>query len=107
MRQPADVQRVLEALKAEDMNERVERLRGRLLGILPETRRFECRLEGGKLITGKVDRSVLNINAFKGSLENKSACLEFRVVTLRSNERFLLTGGEASDAETEGHAERV
>jgi len=93
LREPADVQRVLEALKAEDMGEREESLPGRLLGILPETRRFECRLDDGRLLTGKIDRSLTDIGAFKQGLESHAALLQFRIVTVRRNERFILMGG--------------
>jgi hypothetical protein len=95
LRESSDVQRVLDALKDEDMGEREERIEGVLLGILPESRRFECRLDDGRLLTGKVDRVVADIGELKTHWENKPASLQFRIVSVRANERFILTGATA------------
>lgn len=86
-----EVQRVLDALKAEDIAERTEEQIGVLLGILPESRRFECRIADGQVISGKVDRALPDIASFKASWENKEALLSFRVVSVRANQRFVLT----------------
>jgi hypothetical protein len=96
LRELIDVQRVLEALRAEDICEREDKRVGKLLGILPETRRFECRFEDGKVVTGKVDRTVPDIGDFKTAWENKRAFLHFRIVSVRMNERFILTGATAT-----------
>ncbi|NEX18798.1 hypothetical protein G3480_00415 [Thiorhodococcus mannitoliphagus] len=89
-----DVQRVLDALKDEDISEREEQLRGVVLGILPESRRFECRLADGVLIAGKVDRALSSISSFKARWENKEALLSFRVISVRTNRRFVLKAAE-------------
>jgi hypothetical protein len=62
------------------------------MGILPESRRFECRLDEGQLISGWVDRDLEYIGAFKTNWENKKARLTFRVVSVRTNQRFMLVG---------------
>ncbi len=111
----AEVQRVLDALRAEDITERTEELNGNaapripktstpediterteelngvLLGILPESRGFECQVADGRVISGKVDRALPDIASFKTTWENKEALLSFRVVSVRANQRFILT----------------
>lgn len=87
----AEVQRVLDALRDEDIAERAEEQNGVLLGILPESRRFECRIADGRVISGKVDRALPDIADFKVTWENKEALLSFRVVSVRANQRFILT----------------
>ena len=87
----AEVQRVLVALRDEDIAERAEEQNGVLLGILPESRRFECRIADGRVILGKVDRALPDIADFKVTWENKDALLSFRVVSVRANQRFILT----------------
>jgi hypothetical protein len=62
-----DVQRVLDALRDEDISEDTEQHVGMLLGILPESRRFECRLSDGRLISGRVDRAVPDMSDFKAT----------------------------------------
>ncbi|EGV19197.1 hypothetical protein [Thiocapsa marina] len=85
-----EVEHVLDALKDEDIAERTEEHSGVLMGILPESRRFECRLDEGQLITGRVDRDLENLGAFEANWENKKARLTFRVVSVRTNQRFIL-----------------
>ena len=87
----AEVQRVLDALNDEDIAERTEEQTGVLLGILPESRRFECRVADGRVISGKVDRALPDIASFKATWENKQALLSLRVVSVRANQRFILT----------------
>jgi hypothetical protein len=87
----AEVQRVLDALRDEDIAERTDEQNGVLLGILPESRRFECRITDGRVIAGKVDRALPDIARFKATWENKEALLSFRVVSVRTNQRFILT----------------
>lgn len=91
LNEPADVQRVLNALKKEDIREQTEEQVGVLLGILPDSRLFECRLTDRRLISGKIDRGVRDIRAFKTTWENNEALLTFRVVSVRENQRFILT----------------
>lgn len=85
-----EVEHVLDALKDEDIDEHSEEHSGILRGILPESRRFECRLDEGQLISGWVDRDLEDIGAFKTNWENKKARLTFRVVSVRTNRRFIL-----------------
>jgi hypothetical protein len=85
-----EVEHVLDALKDEDIAEWTEEHSGVLMGILPESRRFECRLDEGQLISGWVDRDLEDIGAFKANWENKKARLTFRVVSVRTNQRFIL-----------------
>ncbi len=88
----ADVKRVIDALRDEDIGERSETLEGRLLGILPESRAFECRLPDGRLIRGKVDRALQDIAQFKKRWESVDAKLTFRVISVRAKERHVLAG---------------
>lgn len=89
------VQRVLEALREEDISERTEDREGVLLGVLPESRRFECRLSNGALVTGKVDRSVADITTLQSRWERRTAVFRFRIVSVRGNEAVVLV--EASE----------
>jgi hypothetical protein len=91
-----DVARVMDALKDEDIREQPETMRGRVLGILPESRAVECRLADGRVIRGKVDRSVEDIVEFKRSWENVDAGLAFRVISIRAKERFVLVSASAA-----------
>lgn len=90
MNRGVEVEHVLDALNDEDIAERNEEHSGVLMGILPESRRFECRLDEGQLISGWVDRDLEDIGAFKTNWENKKARLTFRVVSVRTNQRFIL-----------------
>jgi hypothetical protein len=95
LKEGGEVQRVLDALKTEDIAERTEEQNGVLLGILPESRRFECRVADGRVVSGKVDRALPDIAGFKATWENKEALLSFRVVSVRKNQRFILTSADA------------
>ncbi len=91
----SDVKRVIDALRDEDIGERTEALEGRLLGILPESRVFECRLPDGRIVRGKVDRAVEDIARFKSRWESVDAKLTFRVISVRAKERHVLVGAAA------------
>ncbi|WP_296811331.1 hypothetical protein [Thiocapsa sp.] len=80
-----EVEHVLNALKDEDIAEQAEEHSGILMGIFPEPRRFE-----GQLISGCVDLDLEDIGAFKTNWEYKKARLTFRVVSMRTNQRFIL-----------------
>lgn len=86
----ADVAKVMDTLKDEDISERPETFPGQILGILPESRAFECRLDDGRLLRGKVDRSIEDILAFKRQWELIEASLRFRVIAVRKKERYVL-----------------
>ena len=92
----AKIQRVIEALADADISETDEMHYGTLLGVLPESRRFEARLSG-KVVSGKVDRSVTDIPAFKQRWENQTALFVFRVVRVRTRSRYILTSVEPAD----------
>lgn len=85
-----DALRVVTALRGEDIHVDEEEHVGALLGVLPESRQFECRLAGGRVVRGKVDRAVSPIQDFKAAWENKNVTLRFRVVTVRSRARYVL-----------------
>jgi len=102
----AQARRVVESLTDSDISEEEEAHTGTLLGVLPESRRFEARLADGSVVQGKVDRSLSNITAFKQTWENHVATLVFRVVRVRSRSRTILTaatpltdGGSREDVE--------
>lgn len=85
------VRRVVDALVDSDISEQTEQHPGTLLGVLPESRLFEARLPDGKLIQGKIDRTVSDIANFKQTWENRPATLTFRVVRVRTRSRHILT----------------
>jgi hypothetical protein len=87
-----EVGRVMTSLAESDISEDRETLGATLLGVLPESRRFEARLADRKVVQGTIDRAVADIDAFKARWENKEARLEFRVVRVRSRTRYVLTG---------------
>ena len=102
----AQVKRVVESLAESDISEADETHTGTLLGVLPESRRFEARLADGQAVHGKVDRAVPDIATFKQRWENQAASLAFRVVRVRTRSRHILTGAKApTDDGTEGAAE--
>lgn len=102
----AQVKRVVESLAESDISEIDETHTGTLLGVLPESRRFEARLADGQVVQGKVDRAVPDIGTFKLRWENQEASLAFRVVRVRTRSRYILTGAESpTDNGTEGAAE--
>ena len=86
-----DARRVADALQKEDINEREDALAGVLLGVFPEARRFECRLsEGNTVIHGRLDRSVI-VDELKVWIDKK-ARLDFRIIKVRTRERYVLRG---------------
>ena len=100
------VKRVVESLAESDISEENETHTGTLIGLLPESRRFEARLSDGQVVQGKVDRAVPDIGTFKLRWENQEASLAFRVVRVRTRSRYILTGAESpTDNGTEGAAE--
>lgn len=86
------VKRVIESLADSDISEHDEQHTGTIIGVLPTSRRFEAKLEDGSVVHGKVDRSVMDINDFKAKFENQKAKLEFRVIRVRTQSRYILTG---------------
>jgi hypothetical protein len=88
----AQVKRVIESLADSDISEDDEQHTGTIIGLLPKSRRFEAKLADGKVVQGKVDRSVTDISGFKAKWENRKAKLEFRVVRVRTRSRYILTG---------------
>jgi hypothetical protein len=101
----AEMQKVLDTPKDEDINEREERYTGVLLGVLPESRRFECRTEDGRLLSGKLVRSIQDIGAFKRRWENREAELRFQIVSVRGCERYTLIGAEARHSDSDEDSE--
>jgi len=88
-----DAGRVVDALRNEDIGERAELIPAVLLGVFPAARRFECRLaEGGTIIHGRLDRSVV-VDELKPWLD-KPARLEFRIIKVRARERHVLLGAK-------------
>ncbi|MCW8138430.1 MAG: hypothetical protein KIT58_05940 [Planctomycetota bacterium] len=84
------VKRVIEALADADISEKVEQHVGTILGLLPESRRYEARLADGRVLQGKVDRSVADIGVLKATWESRPATLRFRVIHVRTRRRFVL-----------------
>lgn len=93
----ATIQRVLEALHEGEITERTEAVRGVLLGVLPHSRRFECEVDG-RVVAGKVDRSIADIGVFEDRWKGRLAMLELWIVSVRRKEAFVLVG--ASDVGT-------
>lgn len=93
----AQVRRVVESLKDEDIDQEDETHEGTLTGILPHSRKFEAQLKSGALIEGRIDRSLSEIGEFKKRWENVKAELSFRVVRVRANRRYVLTGAASID----------
>jgi hypothetical protein len=89
---PREVQHILDALDESSISEVEDIFSATVLGILPNGRQFEARLESGELIKGKVDRSLSELADFKSSVENQLRSLRFRIVTVRSNRRYVLLG---------------
>lgn len=87
LREAQELLRELESLpEGEDEASHI----GTILGILPQSRDFEARLEDGRIIRGTVARAVEDIAAFKQQWENVQASLHFRGV--RTNRCHVLTG---------------
>lgn len=98
----AQVRRVVDSLADEDISENNETHAGTLLGVLPESRAFEARLTDGAIIHGKIDRAVHDIIGFKAQWEGNEASLALRVIRVRANRRFVLTGAIAGPADDPG-----
>ena len=88
------VKRVMKSLAESDISEDSQTHIGTLLGVLPESRRFEARLADGQVVHGKVDRSISDIAALKQRWENQEARLALRVVRVRTRSRSILTGAK-------------
>jgi hypothetical protein len=86
-----DALRVTQALRGEDIAEREEQVDGTLTGVLPASRRFECRLADGRVLQGTVDRLV-DVEALKAFSVDRPGRLVFRVVKVRARERHVLLG---------------
>ena len=98
----AQVQRIVDSLKDDDISEDGEEHLGTLLGILPDSRQFEAQLATGRILHGKVDRSV-DIAAFKAKWESVEARLKLRVVRVRANRRYFLVDAQEKDAFENGN----
>jgi hypothetical protein len=94
---PQEVQHILDALDETSISEQEQTLTVTVQGILPDGRQFEARLESGELIKGTVDRSLPEVVAFKVAVENHTMPLRFRIVTVRSNRRYVLLGYPGDD----------
>jgi hypothetical protein len=87
-----EVQHVMELLDGANINETFQTLSATIQGILPDARVFEAKLAAGEVVKGKIDRSLPNIQDFKAMVENTTTLLQFRVVNVRSNRRYVLMG---------------
>jgi len=87
-----EVQHVMELLDGDNINETIQTLSATIQGILPDARVFEAKLAAGEVVKGKIDRSLPNIQDFKAMVENTTTLLQFRVVNVRSNRRYVLMG---------------
>ncbi len=92
-----EVQRALDSLKPEDISEREFAQRGVLVGVLPSTRDFECRLGTGEVMQGKLAREIDDIMVFKARWEGVEAQLMLRSSAVRKRERFVLLDATALD----------
>jgi hypothetical protein len=93
-----DVQHVMELLDSDNINETIKTLSATIQGILPDARVFEAKLDTGEVVKGKIDRSLPNIQEFKAMAENTTTLLQFRVVNVRSNRRYVLMGTAEEEA---------
>ncbi len=71
--------------------------RGRVTGILPAGRRFECVLADGRTLSGKLDRGIADALAFKHTWEDSDALLVLRETRVRQSKRFVLVEVRAAD----------
>jgi hypothetical protein len=94
---PQEVQHILDALDEASISEQEQTLTATVQGILPDGRQFEARLESGELIKGTVDRSLPEVKEFKVAVENHTMPLRFRIVSVRSNRRYVLLGYPGDD----------
>jgi hypothetical protein len=93
-----EVQHVMELLDGDNINETFQTLPATIQGILPDARVFEAKLAAGEVVKGKIDRSLPNIQDFKAMVENATTLLQFRVVNVRSNRRYVLMGTAEEEA---------
>ena len=93
-----EVQHVMELLDSDNINETIKTLSATIQGILPNARVFEAKLDTGEVVKGKIDRSLPNIQEFKAMAENTTTLLQFRVVNVRSNRRYVLMGTAEEEA---------
>jgi len=93
-----EVQHVVELLDSDNINETIKTLSATIQGILPNARVFEAKLDTGEVVKGKIDRSLPNIQEFKAMAENTTTLLQFRVVNVRSNRRYVLMGTAEEEA---------
>lgn len=85
------VSRVFSSLSADHVSEIETTEGGVIIGILPDSRQFEARLEGSDDVTkGKLDRRIQDVEGFAAMWLNKPAMLSLRKVTARSRTRFVL-----------------
>lgn len=96
------VRRVMEALAENDISEERELRSGTLLGILPEAREFEARLDDGTIVRGKIHGSVEPLMEVKAAWENKPASLRLRIVRVRTTRRYELMGVGSSEGGEQG-----
>ena len=82
----------MELLDDDNINETVQTLSATIQGILPDARVFEAKLAAGEVVKVKVDRSLPNIQKFKAMVENTTTLMQFRVVNVRTNRRYVLMG---------------
>jgi hypothetical protein len=87
---PEQLQHVLRVLQDEDIDENIETIKGTLIGVLPDARRFEIKLEDGAVITGKVDRAVGDMVQFKELYENRLSVFEVQMVRVKQSKRYTL-----------------
>ncbi|MGM0575151.1 MAG: hypothetical protein ACQEXJ_05410 [Myxococcota bacterium] len=92
-----EVVRVVEALEDEDISEDEIEETGTLLGVLPESRRFECRLADGRVISGTLDRAIADVGELKRDYEDREAVLTFREIRVRSHTRYALIAAQPAD----------
>jgi hypothetical protein len=82
----------MELLDDDNINETVQTLSATIQGILPDARVFEAKLAAGEVVKVKVDRSLPSIQKFKAMVENTTTLMQFRVVNVRTNRRYVLMG---------------
>lgn len=91
------VRRVLDALKSEDIREQTLEVEGTVTGVLPGSRRIECRLSDGRLIHGKLALTLVDPAAFKRTFEDRPAQLSFNEVIVRGRRRYTLRSAQLLD----------
>lgn len=92
------LRRVTAALADSDISDEEVTLTGTVIGVLPESRRFEARLATGEVLSGKIPRAIPDVPGFKRQWENVEASLTFRVTRVRVQRRYnLVAASELSD----------